>query len=134
LTFGLGAFALLLAVATARWSAQARHVEAANERLEREIAQASRERDAHRAAVERLRQPLAIRTRVMDLHRNGGRPRPENPRSKPEGRAAARAGDIVKGAQLEAAKSAAKRAGAKPAARPAAPSVKSAQRLARAGA
>jgi hypothetical protein len=70
----------------------------------------------------------------MDLHRTGGKPRVEKPRSKPEGRVAAAPGSIVKGAQIEAAKSAAKRAGAKPPGRRTAPPVKPAPTLARAGA
>ena len=75
LTFALGVGALALAVLTARWYSEAHRVAGRNERLEREIAQISRERDMHRSAVERLRQPLAIRLRVQDLARNGGRPR-----------------------------------------------------------
>lgn len=75
LTFLLGSAAVLLAVWTACWFAEANRLRGRNERLEREIAQLVRERDTHRAAVERLRQPLAIRTRVQDLTRSGGRPR-----------------------------------------------------------
>jgi hypothetical protein len=58
---------LVLALVTAGWRAAAHRTAAANETIEREIAQLSRTRDIVREDVDRLRQPVSIRARAANF-------------------------------------------------------------------